>query len=223
MQTDKTPRIRIVKNGPYLVSGGVPVEQQSILNNSEGCPSAWRKDKDIPVRERYSLCRCGHTRNPPFCDGAHLKAQFDGTETASRKPYLEQADKIPGPGLDLTDAETLCSAAGFCNRAGGIWKLIEMSNDEKAKKIAIQEAADCPSGRLIVWDKAGKAIEPVFQASIVSTEEPAEGVSGPLWVRGGIPIESADGTVYEKRNSVTICRCGKSCNKPFCDGKHAEK
>ena len=43
---------------------------------------------------------------------------------------------------------------------------------------------------------------------------------GPLWVRGGIPIESADGTLYEIRNRVTLCRCDKSDNKPLCDGSH---
>ena len=29
-------------------------------------------------------------------------------------------------------------------------------------------------------------------------------------------------TVYEVRNRQTICRCGKSENKPFCDGTHTE-
>lgn len=43
---------------------------------------------------------------------------------------------------------------------------------------------------------------------------------GPLWVRGGIPVESSDGATYEVRNRVTLCRCGRSSNKPFCDGTH---
>ena len=46
-------------------------------------------------------------------------------------------------------------------------------------------------------------------------------MSGPLWVRGGVPVVSADGTPYEIRNRVTLCRCGASQNKPFCDGSHA--
>jgi len=33
-------------------------------------------------------------------------------------------------------------------------------------------------------------------------------------------IESADGRMYESRNRVTLCRCGKSENKPYCDGSH---
>ncbi|MFE2733740.1 CDGSH iron-sulfur domain-containing protein [Streptomyces sp. NPDC059349] len=40
-------------------------------------------------------------------------------------------------------------------------------------------------------------------------------------MRGGIPVTAADGTPYEVRNRVTLCRCGASRNKPFCDGTHA--
>ncbi|MHB8164175.1 MAG: CDGSH iron-sulfur domain-containing protein [Methanoregula sp.] len=33
----------------------------------------------------------------------------------------------------------------------------------------------------------------------------------------------ADGKPYTVRNRVTLCRCGKSGNKPFCDGSHVER
>jgi hypothetical protein len=75
---------------------------------------------------------------------------------------------------------------------------------------------------LVAWDKRAKqAFEPVFDPSIGLVEDPQMGVSGPIWVRGGIPVESADGTPYEVRNRLTLCRCGASNNKPFCDGTHA--
>jgi CDGSH-type Zn-finger protein len=45
-------------------------------------------------------------------------------------------------------------------------------------------------------------------------------VSGPIWAKGGITVEAADGFQYEVRNRVTLCRCGASKNKPFCDGTH---
>ena len=77
-------------------------------------------------------------------------------------------------------------------------------------------AADCNSGRLVIWDKkTGEPLEPAFEKSIGLVEGPIKGISGPLWVRGGIPVISADGFVYEIRNRVTLCRCGKSGNKPF--------
>ena len=115
----------------------------------------------------------------------------------------------------------MCVHARFCMRAGGIWNLVRQSDNKKARAIAIEEAANCPSGRLVVWDKkTGTAIEPALEPSIVVIEYPARDEHGPLWVRGGIPVESADGHAYEIRNRVTLCRCGKSGNKPFCDGSH---
>jgi CDGSH-type Zn-finger protein len=159
----------------------------------------------------------------PFCDGMHSRIKFDGTELASREKYIEQAEVIKGPGLDLTDAGDLCAGAGFCDRAGGTWNLVENSDDPKSKKIAIQQACDCPSGRLVVWDKkTGKAIEPKFNPSISLIEDPNQKISGPLWIKGNVQIESSDGKKYEKRNRVTLCRCGKSKNMPFCDGTHID-
>lgn len=43
--------------------------------------------------------------------------------------------------------------------------------------------------------------------------------NGPLKVSGKCAITLADGTIEEKEN-VTLCRCGASSNKPFCDGQH---
>ncbi|HLY53399.1 MAG TPA: CDGSH iron-sulfur domain-containing protein, partial [Steroidobacteraceae bacterium] len=78
-----------------------------------------------------------------------------------------------------------------------------------------------PSGRLVAYERSsGAPLEPALPQSIGVIEHPREGASGPLWVRGGIPIVSADGFAYEVRNRVTLCRCGASRNKPFCDGSH---
>ena len=99
--------------------------------------------------------------------------------------------------------------------------LVPKSNDPQARKIACEETRDCPSGRLIVEDKVSKElIESKVAQSIAALEDPAVGVNGPLWVKGGIPIESASGKKYRIRNRVTLCRCGKSANKPFCDSSH---
>jgi CDGSH-type Zn-finger protein len=215
-------KIRISKNGPYLVSGRIPLIKKIIGIDAEGYSYEWRDGKKYPSKDNYTLCRCGQSKDKAFCDGTHTKVNFNGTETASREPYLSQAERIDGPALELTDARKLCAAARFCDRAGGIWNLTQQSLDSEAKRIAIEEAGNCPSGRLVAWDKQGKAIEPKFEPSICLVEDPQEGMRGPIWVRGGIPVESADGSTYEIRNSVTLCRCGKSANKPFCDGSHCE-
>ncbi len=214
-------KIRVSKNGPYIVTARVPVTQQIIDVDKEGIPTHWRQGNTYQTSERCTLCRCGQSKNKPFCDGTHVKISFDGTENADNKSHTEQATVIEGPSIRLKDAEILCASARFCHREGGIWNLVPKSSDSKAKKIAIEEACDCPSGRLVVEDKGtGKVYEPNFEQSIALIEDPQIGVSGPIWVRGGIPIESADGKTYEIRNRVTICRCGKSTNKPFCDSSH---
>ncbi|HJX36218.1 MAG TPA: CDGSH iron-sulfur domain-containing protein [Dehalococcoidales bacterium] len=213
-------KIKITKNGPYLVSGGVPLSGQTMCLDSEGQCHGWKKTKKYPLLENYALCRCGRSGNMPFCDGSHGKANFDGKETASRLPYLIQAGEIDGPGVKLTDVQNLCASARFCHRGGGTWKLAHQSDNPEARKMMIEEVADCPSGRLAAWDKDGKPIEPDFEPSIGVVEDVQAGKMGPLWVRGGIPIEAEDGTTYETRNRVTLCRCGKSLNKPFCDSRH---
>ncbi len=217
-------RIKVTRNGPYMVSGGIPVQVKEIRNDEEGYCSTWHEVMAYPLQEQYALCRCGQSKNKPFCDGTHAKIPFDGTETADDVPYLDHADTIHGPALSLTDADGMCVHARFCMRAGGIWNLTRQSGNPEARDIAIQEAANCPSGRLVVWDrKTEKAIEPGFEKSIVIIEYPPRSEHGPIWVRGGIPVESSDGHVYEIRNRVTLCRCGKSYNKPFCDGSHVRR
>ena len=219
--TSGKKRIRVSKNGPYLVSGGIPVVEHVIVADSEGTANEWRVGKKYQLQEKCSLCRCGQSKNKPYCDGTHVEAKFDGTETASGEPYIRQAKEINGPTLKLTDAEILCASARFCHRAGGIWDLIPQSGNLEAKRIATEEAGDCPSGRLVVCDKeTQKPIEPKLDNCIGLIEDIQMKVKGPIWARGGILIESADGKAYEVRNRVTLCRCGKSSNKPFCDSSH---
>jgi len=214
-------RIRIIKDGPYIVSGGVPLSKQGIGTDTEGNSYQWSMEVTYPLKDKYSLCRCGKSKNKPFCDGTHLTSVFDGTETATKESYMSLAVDTNGPVLTLTDVWPLCDHSRFCQRAGGIRKLIAKSDDPETRKLAIEQGQNCPSGRLVVWDKeTGKPFEPEFEPSIAMIDDPQKKCEGPIWVRGGIPIISADGEVYEIRNRVTLCQCGKSENKPFCDGSH---
>ena len=177
-----------------------------------------------PCRNSMPCAGAGIRKINPFATVPTQKSTSTELRRLNDEPYVERAEKIDGPALSLTDAEGMCVHARFCMRAGGIWNLTRQSGNPEAREIAIKEAADCPSGRLVVWDKeTGKALEPEFEKSIVVIEYPPRHEHGPLWVRGGIPVESSDGHVYEVRNRMTLCRCGKSCNKPFCDGSHVER
>ena len=222
--SDDSMEITVSRNGPYIVTGGVPLTSEEICNDDEGYCRTWRLVKNFPLQEQYALCRCGNSKNKPFCDGTHAKIHFDGTEAGDRELYRDSAEVLEGPALTLTDNEHLCVHARFCMRAGGIWNLVKQSGDQTARDIAIEEASNCPSGRLVVYDNStGEAIEPELGKSIVVIEYPPRGEHGPLWVRGGIPVLSTDGEPYEIRNRVTLCRCGRSGNKPFCDGSHVER
>jgi CDGSH-type Zn-finger protein len=222
MAKQPEPSITVSANGPYLVSGAVPLSKQHIVVNAKGESVGWREGQTYAAGEKYALCRCGQSANKPFCDGTHKKVAFDGAETASREPYQALAQEIPGPVLNLEDAESLCAFARFCDTHGQIWNLMESTDKPETRRIVEQQAGHCPGGRLVVIEgKNGHALEPKLQPSIGLVEDTAERVSGALWVRGGIPVFAADGTAYEVRNRVTLCRCGASKNKPFCDGSHA--
>ncbi len=221
-QIEAGMKITVCKNGPYRVTGGIPISTQTMLCDEDGLAWGWQAGEELPVEEEVYLCRCGRSQNKPFCDRTHKTIHFDGSETAGHTPYLDQVDVTEGAAIDLTDAPALCASARFCDRAGGAWDNTRQSDDPDARQIAIEEAWNCPAGRLAVWAKDGKAIEPDLPPSIGLVEDPYVGVHGPLWVRGYVPIESAEGVPYEVRNRVTLCRCGHSQNKPFCDGKHVD-
>jgi hypothetical protein len=72
----------------------------------------------------------------------------------------------------------------------------------------LRQVHHCPAGRLVAFDKAtGKTIEPDLPVSIGLIEDPVKDCGGPIWLRGGISLRSADGYHYEIRNRVTVCRC----------------
>lgn len=208
-------KIKVSQNGPYLVSGNLPVNEEEYEFDEYGVPLKTVNVKQYPLKESFALCRCGHSQNKPFCDGTHVKIKFDGTETASKDKYEDQAKILKGPQLILKDVPHLCAGLGFCHRGDNTWNSTENSNDPQSKKTAVESACACASGRLTACDhKTKQNIEPQLTPSIGVLED------GPLSVKGGVPVESADGTAYEVRNRCTLCRCGKSENKPFCDASH---
>ena len=215
-------QVTVSKNGPYLVVGDIALAKQTVVADAEGGSEAWKEGPPIDHAPAYALCRCGSSQSKPFCDGSHKKIGFDGTETADRRPYLDQAQVTNGPVDDLTDAENLCAFARFCDPHGKVWNQVAETDNPQVRAQFTHQVNECPSGRLVAWDRAtGQPVETALPVSIGLIEDPVEECSGPLWLRGGIPVISADGFKYEVRNRVTLCRCGQSKNKPFCDGSHA--
>ncbi len=210
--------IKVLKNGPYLVTGGIPLYESVITPKGNGY--VYKPGRPLPQKETYTLCRCGHTRTPPFCDGAHGRHGFDGEETADKSAYSKRATRLEGEGIDLLD-DGRCAFARFCHReTGDAWELAEESGTPYNKAEAIAAASECPAGRLTAIEKDGARHEPGYDPAIEILQDPEEEASAGIFVKGGIPIESADGAAYEVRNRVVLCRCGYSKNKPFCDMQH---
>jgi CDGSH-type Zn-finger protein/truncated hemoglobin YjbI len=63
----RRPAIEVTADGPYRVTGSVP------LTGSDGEPAARAAGASA---EHYALCRCGHSRNKPFCSGMHWYVSF---------------------------------------------------------------------------------------------------------------------------------------------------
>ncbi|MGH9111508.1 MAG: CDGSH iron-sulfur domain-containing protein [Acidimicrobiales bacterium] len=196
------PTIRVTQDGPYLVEGGLEVR------NAEG---------QLEARDRYALCRCGGSSNKPFCDGTHARIGFDGTETADHGPIARRQDDYVGKGVTIHDDRTVCAHAGFCtDNLAAVFKLGEepwIDAPAADRDAIVAQVKQCPSGALSVTidgdlseDDLPQGVEPV--------------PDGPYRVRGGVQVLASDGTPYEVRNRQTLCRCGGSPNKPFCNGTH---
>ncbi|MCX5701367.1 MAG: CDGSH iron-sulfur domain-containing protein, partial [Candidatus Omnitrophica bacterium] len=71
-------KIIVSKNGPYLVSGRVPLDKQIIEIGVDGEPAKWGQGKRYSQQQEYALCRCGQSKHKPYCDGTHAKARFNG-------------------------------------------------------------------------------------------------------------------------------------------------
>jgi CDGSH-type Zn-finger protein len=63
--------IRCRENGPYVIEG--PVKVIDHLGNAFTIPAG---------KNNVALCRCGHSKNRPFCDGSHRDCAFQAAEVA---------------------------------------------------------------------------------------------------------------------------------------------
>jgi CDGSH-type Zn-finger protein len=218
-------KIVVRPNGPYVVHGHVPLVRKTQVVSECGEPLTWKKEGALDTPETYRLCRCGQSRDKPFCDNTHREVGFDGTESADTDPTSERQLTYPGgTRIAVKHDDDLCIASGFCGtRNAHIGQMVPETEDPDVRSQVIAMVERCPSGSLTYAMAEGEAdIEPDLPAQVaVTTDILAEGpVEGALWVTGNIPIRRADGQPLETRNRVTLCRCGRSQTKPLCDGRH---
>src|SRR5438093_3795185 len=188
MGDESNPRIKVVEDGPYRVTG-VPLVRMRKVPEDDGEMLRWERGTVLPQDGPYDLCRCGQSQSKPFCDGTEETIRFDGTETADREPTADRRFEYGDGPVVLTDDQTLCSRATFCDaRTTDAWALAEETEDPEKRAMLIRMVERCPSGRLAFYLPTDSSfVEEDLSPEIAVVDD------GPLWVRGEIPVEAADG------------------------------
>jgi CDGSH-type Zn-finger protein len=207
-----SPEITVIPNGPLKVTGNVTLYRRHDVHSEHGEPLAWETTAHLEHDTTSFLCRCGQSGTKPFCDNSHTQG-FNGTETATGT-YAERSNELGGTGITVRDDRSICVHAGFCGtRVTNVWRQVRHTDESTVRLEVIGMVERCPSGAL-TYRFDGGDVEPLLPEAIGAVDD------GPLWVTGGITVRRSDGTEFERRNRVTLCRCGASANKPLCDGAH---
>jgi len=196
------PSIEPTVNGPYLV------KNLDDLKNS--------KDERLNAKPVMALCRCGGSSNKPFCDGTHLRIGFKGDKDSARVP--DKLDTYEGKEITIHDNRGVCSHAGFCtDNSPKVFKMEEepwIDPDAEDADKTSNTICMCPSGALSYTRDGILHKDQGRKPSITVSKD------GPYRIVGGVKFEDTDGNKPESKEHYTLCRCGASKNKPFCNGNH---
>jgi CDGSH-type Zn-finger protein len=194
-------KISCAPNGPYLVNE-VPLRRAS--------GEAW------PAANSVALCRCGGSGNKPFCDGTHRKNGFNDENRAD--PAKNQRQTYVGRGITIFDNRAICAHAGFCtDELAAVFRHRDtpwIDPDAAGIERIVSTIMKCPSGALS-YAIDGAEAEPPRRAPMVTVTD-----DGPYAVTGGIELVNVKFGEGASTEHYTLCRCGASKNKPFCDGSH---
>ncbi|GAA2207529.1 hypothetical protein GCM10009850_029870 [Nonomuraea monospora] len=216
-------RVVVLRDGPYVVYGGVPLRRKRKIVSAGNDALTWKTGEPLETEDTYALCRCGHSRAKPFCDGTHAVIGFDGTEAEIMRPYRELQHVHDGAGISAQRVGELCVHAAFCiGRTRPIAAMLADTADSDVRSNIMGRIDHCPSGSYsYALERGGDTIEPDLPQAVSVLEEEG-GLASALWVTGRVPVIRSDGLPLETRNRTTLCRCGHSGNKPLCDGTHRE-
>jgi CDGSH-type Zn-finger protein len=189
-------------NGPYLV------KNLDALTNSKG--------DTLTTKEVLALCRCGNSRTKPFCSGMHKEIGFDSANLSDGS--LDRRNDYVGDGITIHDNRGICAHSGFCtDNLREVWRLEQEPWIDPYGTAAEEIAAVigmCPSGAL------SYSIGGVEQRDWEGGPAILVSRNGPYFVSGGVELVDAPWGEGASREHYTLCRCGQSKNKPFCDGSH---
>lgn len=111
------PTVIATPNGPYIVSANIPIVRCKVVLDENDRPYTYGEETPVNLPEgigdTVALCRCGASKNKPFCDGSHQHINFDGAITAKPVPYDSVAKLRTDNGITLGDAVPLWLARRF--------------------------------------------------------------------------------------------------------------
>jgi CDGSH-type Zn-finger protein len=195
------PSIECKVDGPYLV------RDCDRLANS--------KDEPIASKPVMALCRCGGSATKPFCDGTHKKNGFSGARVAQP---LAKRDAYRGRKITIHDDRAICAHSGRCtDNLAAVFKYGSepwIDPDGGTVEAIIDAIHKCPSGAL---SYAVNEVEAPAQERIPGISVTKD---GPYAVVGSIALSGQSTGAIAATECYTLCRCGASKNKPFCDGTH---
>ncbi len=207
MQAPK-PKIACLPNGPYYLINDPEPKAVPHLKRSDGRPCA--------TAGGVALCRCGASSNKPFCDGSHAKIGFSDENTASDRDRLRR-DYV-GAHITIHDNRTICAHAGLCtDRLSSVFRMREdpwIDPDGARAEDIIETIKACPSGALSYSVDNIEYRDQEREPLVTAVDD------GPYAITGGIDLVGASMAAEASREHFTLCRCGASKNKPFCDGSH---
>ena len=198
------PVISCSNNGPMIVKG-----LENFID-SDGTR--------LETKPAMGLCRCGASLNKPFCDGNHKYAGF--TDDISPGRSEDKLTSYVGKEITVHNNVMLCSVAEYCHKEleavfnAGREPWIDPDEDTLEHiRVLIEK---CPSGALS-YSINGQPQSSVDREPTISIEK-----NGPLRISGSIELKDANWGQGASREHYTLCRCGASKNKPFCDGSHSK-
>jgi len=194
--------INATENGPYIAS-----EISDFKTSNGDC---------IKTSKTMVLCRCGHSGSKPFCDGSHVRINFMSRKLDGRQP--DRVDDYVGRGITIHDNRGVCSHVGYCtDNLPSVFLMGRepwINPDGAPVEDIVRVIRMCPSGALS-YSVDGERYDCLVRGEGVSLRR-----DGPYHVVGGVKLDDYGGSVPESVEHYTLCRCGGSKNKPFCDGTH---
>jgi CDGSH-type Zn-finger protein len=193
-----------------LINSDVPQIVENLLNS---------RHEPVSKIQTVPLCRCGGSNNKPFCDGTHARIGFSSENNNPPHAPDKRKDYF-GKNITVHDNRRICSHSAECLRnLESVFNLEErpwINPDQAAVESVIDAVRKCPSGALSYSMDGVEHRDQTERKPVIIADK-----NGPYRVEGGIELIGVENWASgASKEHYTLCRCGASNNKPFCDGTH---